>query len=220
MLSSIVNRSISHILPLLEKWVLKKGYDPNRYWTLRGRFFHLEEYQRALGWQHPWIVSQLNKMTWNKLLEIGCGFGRNLQFLRKQFPHQELVGIDFSPPLLRQAQKRLANSDVQLLEGSALTLPVLPTSIDVVLTMGLFMHILPQDIATAVSQVTGLDVAHFLIIEQNDSQLPRRKTESIPINPFTFSHDYQHLFSNSGSELVEKETRGDLTAFYFKKRNL
>lgn len=215
--SSFFNRVFSHVWPPIEKWILKEGYNPHRYWTLRGHFFHLEQYQRALHWQHPWIVDQLNTLTWHRLLEIGCGFGRNLQYLRKHFPSKDLIGIDFSRPLLRQAQRRLAGHNIQLCEGSVLSLPAISNCIDVVLTMGLLMHIPPEDMTKAVLHLSCLNAEYFLCVEQNSSGLSRERKETIRINAFTFSHDYEDLFRNIGMQLVRKETNANLTAYVFKK---
>ena len=52
-----------------------------------------------------------------RVLELGCGYGRILQALSKTYPDLNLTGIDHHPGLLRAAQGRLPNK-VKLLEGS------------------------------------------------------------------------------------------------------
>lgn len=43
-----------------------------------------------------------------RILEIGCGTGRNLEALARRFPQAELHGIDLSSDMLGQAAQRLA----------------------------------------------------------------------------------------------------------------
>lgn len=43
-----------------------------------------------------------------RVLEIGCGTGRNLACLAQRLPNTELVGVDLSADMLRQAAHRLA----------------------------------------------------------------------------------------------------------------
>lgn len=52
-----------------------------------------------------------------RILEIGCGTGRNLRRLQRLLPHAELVGLDLSEHMLAQAQKRLHGS-TRLLHGA------------------------------------------------------------------------------------------------------
>jgi S-adenosylmethionine-diacylgycerolhomoserine-N-methlytransferase len=42
-----------------------------------------------------------------RILEIGCGTGRNLAELAQVFPHAEIVGLDLSAEMLRKARERI-----------------------------------------------------------------------------------------------------------------
>lgn len=44
-----------------------------------------------------------------KILEVGCGTGRNLEALAKQFSDAEITGIDLSSDMLAIAQKKLTS---------------------------------------------------------------------------------------------------------------
>src|SRR5687767_6777949 len=134
------------VWPRVEPWVLRAGYDPQRYWRLRGRFFSIESYQRRYYWAHDWMLERLGAVEWETLLEAGCGFGKNLSLIRSRLPpSKRLYGLDFSQPLLKDAEKHLRGLDVTLLEGSVLSFPALPEVMDVILTFGLLMHIPPLD---------------------------------------------------------------------------
>ena len=51
-----------------------------------------------------------------RILEVGCGTGRNLAALRKAFPLSRIVGIDMSAAMLERAQRRLRGT-VKLIHG-------------------------------------------------------------------------------------------------------
>lgn len=53
-----------------------------------------------------------------RILEIGCGTGRNLARLAKRFPDAELVGVDLSPDMLAQARQRLQGRRVHLVQAA------------------------------------------------------------------------------------------------------
>lgn len=53
-----------------------------------------------------------------RILEIGCGTGKNLDRLQYYFPDAELVGIDLSPAMLEVAENKLVNSNqVKLIQA-------------------------------------------------------------------------------------------------------
>jgi S-adenosylmethionine-diacylgycerolhomoserine-N-methlytransferase len=55
-----------------------------------------------------------------RVLEIGVGTGRNLDWLGRRWRKAELTGVDLSPGMLRQARRRLAgrNQRLRLIEGA------------------------------------------------------------------------------------------------------
>lgn len=42
----------------------------------------------------------------DRILEVGCGTGINLQYLQKKYPDAELTGVDISEDMLRKARKK------------------------------------------------------------------------------------------------------------------
>lgn len=44
-----------------------------------------------------------------RILEVGCGTGRNLQSLRRMFPHAEITGVDLSADMLEIAKRKTSN---------------------------------------------------------------------------------------------------------------
>lgn len=74
-----------------------------------------------------------------RVLEFGCGIGRNIPFLQRAFPGAVIVGSDISPVSLETA--RLDNPDVAFIldDGTADDLGLF----DVIFVAGVFHHIPP-----------------------------------------------------------------------------
>lgn len=78
-----------------------------------------------------------------RLVDIGCGTGANLPMLREAVgPDGSVVGIDFSPLALAHAREELHQvSNLALVQGDALNLPVANNSADCVTMMDVLEHL-------------------------------------------------------------------------------
>jgi ubiquinone/menaquinone biosynthesis C-methylase UbiE len=81
-----------------------------------------------------------------RLLDVGCGTGRFLGFVKQNYPRLPVIGVDLSPAYLRQARRELgAWSWVELALGAAEALPFADASCDLVSCVYLF-HELPRTV--------------------------------------------------------------------------
>ncbi len=80
------------------------------------------------------------------LLDVGCGTGRFLEFLKQTWPRLSVLGIDMSEPYIKYARHHLANrSKISLAIAKAETIPCADNSQDAV--TGIFLlHELPPDV--------------------------------------------------------------------------
>src|SRR5579864_3508658 len=83
-------------------------------------------------------------------LEVGCNVGNQLVMLR-HLGYSNLAGIEIQDYALQVARSRLEN--VPLQQGSALALPFEDNSFDVVFTSGVLIHIAPEDLPRAMSEI-------------------------------------------------------------------
>ncbi len=134
-----------------------------------------------------------------KIIEIGCGAGRNLAFLYDQ-GYTNLAGIEINPhaiALLRETYPQLA--DITIYEGSAED--VLPTLTDdqfnVAVTMSTLQHIHPDstDVFDQLVRVAG----QLFVIEGP----PVRSRRQYP-------HDYDELFTSRGMTALETKSMKDI----------
>ena len=76
--------------------------------------------------------------TARRVLEVGCGEGRQLTAIGSRFPDAELVGLDLPDVELMEAWDGIESAMVQ---GSALTLPFADKSFDLVLVIEVLEHL-------------------------------------------------------------------------------
>ncbi|MCD7110745.1 class I SAM-dependent methyltransferase [Rhizobium sp. DKSPLA3] len=79
-------------------------YDATRKYYLFGRDTLIEDLKAASG---------------DRVLEVGCGTGRNLALIAQRYPRAKLYGLDISAEMLISAQKALAGSDATLRTADA-----------------------------------------------------------------------------------------------------
>lgn len=64
------------------------------------------------------VVALLQLPQSGRLLEVGCGSGRQLKITRRNQTNLELYGLDLSGPAIGHARRNLAGTDVDLRVGS------------------------------------------------------------------------------------------------------
>jgi len=80
-----------------------------------------------------------------RLLDIGCGTGRFLDFLKQAWPRLPVLGLDMSEPYVKYARRHLKRwSRINLTVGNAESLPVPDESQDAVTSIFLFHELPPK----------------------------------------------------------------------------
>lgn len=182
------------------------SYDPKKYWEKRWKTFIQESYQLQIHDSHYWVLSKIKKYKPKTILEIGCGFWRNIKFLKDNLDFSfEITGIDISQELIRQAGSFLDQYEgVDLQVFDILSLDI-SKEFDLVLIHGVFMHIPFDSFLENRRKLYTLNYKH--LIEVEEVVLDERwmiKTENI--NGYTFSHNYLNLNEN----IVEKDIKNNL----------
>jgi len=68
------------------------------------------------------LLNRIVALHKSRILEVGCGTGRNLRWLTRKMPSAELFGLDISSQMLQTAQAKLRReklSSIQLVHASA-----------------------------------------------------------------------------------------------------
>jgi len=114
--------------------------NPREYWRKRGgdEYFNVQETAENRILRSQFIGAEIGKLSYQSLLEVGCGYGRQLRnFLPGNI---RLVGCDFSRPQLLKAQEYLASKVPPLVEADGEQLPFRDKTFDVVLSSAVILH--------------------------------------------------------------------------------
>jgi len=86
----------------------RDDFDVNAYWLKRGRGYAderlPEEYHRI---QEQFLLRVIHegRLPMNRVLELGCGFGRVTRLIAGDFPEAQIVALDLSPEQLNSARR-------------------------------------------------------------------------------------------------------------------
>lgn len=123
--------------------------DPREYWTLRGgdEYFREQEGQELREARSDWIARRVAAYRPSSILEVGCGYGKQLRKLRRALPDCRIVGVDFSPSQLTRGRDYLDEREaasVSLALADGRRLPFADHSFDLVLTSAVILHNPPE----------------------------------------------------------------------------
>ena len=137
------HKSLRRALGRWPGWKRRLVYaDPRGYWTLRGGddYYREQEGQPARSARADWLAARGAAYRPASVLEIGCGYGKQLRALRRRLD-VPVVGLDFSPSQLGRGRAYLDGlGRCDLVLGSGLRLPFPDRSFDLVLTSAVILH--------------------------------------------------------------------------------
>lgn len=183
---------------------------PELYWRFWGAKLLADPWQKRIFPQQSWLRQQIKKLKPASVLEVGCGFGRNLKFLLEQGIGPEiLTGVDISAQLLEQA-----DLPVRLVRANVLNLPFTDRQFDLVFTHGLLMHLAPRQLPRALAELTRVSRKYLILIEEI-------RTRPQQLNYFTFAHDYDKILAKLPLKvMVKKKGRYWLSWYLLKKSSM
>jgi len=145
----VAHKALRRTLGRWPGWKRRLVYaDPRSYWTLRGGpdYFREQEDHPARSLRSGWLADRVASYRPTSVLEVGCGYGKQLGLIRSRLPGVRLVGVDFSPSQLGQARRHLADCDgIALALASGLRLPFPDGAFDLVLTSAVILHNPPAE---------------------------------------------------------------------------
>lgn len=86
---------------------------------------------RDAAWKRA-LVSGLPEAGRSTCVDLACGTGDITRLLAERCPDGEITGLDLTPAMLEQAQKRTRNKLIRFVEGSMQELPFDSESLDIV----------------------------------------------------------------------------------------
>ena len=188
----------------LKDWVMP--YSPENYWTNRGKNYfeeaqkgkrELPDSSREIVYRA--LIEALNRVSFNSLVEVGCGFGRNLKIIADSFSNKTLRGTDFSTEMLATAKDYLKlYSKIKVEKQDTRNLSFGNNSFDVVFSCESLLHIPKEGIRKAVGEMVRVSKKYILLIEPDLARTPffQRFFHAKQVS----FHNYPNLFRDAGME--------------------
>lgn len=169
-------------------------YDPRRFWES-----NTEEYVKWEIFQpdESEISDIVGRVQPQRLLELGCGAGRNIRFFESV---QAYVGMDISTNLLSLAADRANERTLGLVCGDAVELCFAANSFDMVFANSTLQHVEPDRIADCVAEILRVASRYVCIVEFTQEE---DGTGTWFEQTHMFRHDYESLFGDA-CEMLEK----------------
>lgn len=179
-------------------WNLSGGYQPKEFWDKWAETFMDDPWQAKIHPQHKWLLRKINTLKPESILEVGCGFGRNIKFLIENgIKPDSITGIDVSSKMITLAREDINNSRVKLSVCSIEEFDE-RKKFDLVFTHGVLMHIPSDSIEKALDKIADSSRKHIILIEQN--YLSSQSDES---SLYTFVHNYKSVLKMSNLYIIE-----------------
>lgn len=103
-----------------------------------------------------------------KILEVGCNIGMQLKALQK-LGFNNLYGVELQWYAVEKAMG--PSSKINIIQGSAFDLPFKDNYFDLVMTNGVLIHIAPQDLPQAMSEIIRCSNNYIMGFEYYSEQL-------------------------------------------------
>lgn len=97
------------------------------------------------------------------VLEVGCNVGRNLIVLKNLVP--ELHGVEPNSAACKACRENPELRDVTVREGDGFQLPFPDSSIDMVFTSGVLIHVAPENLDAMIAEIFRVARHYILAIE-------------------------------------------------------
>ena len=190
-------------------WFLQGPYKPKQFWSRWGKTFHLESIQQGIYPEHYWILKHIKRLKPKTLLEIGCGFGRNIKFLAKHYQYPlKVTATDISPSMIKNAKIFLEDVSFgkykpELKVADIVNLPFAKASFDIVLIHSVINYVQPPNFEKALKQSLKITKKYLILSEEHFADIKRNRQGFAKANKFTFAYDYQTALGALNCKIVD-----------------
>jgi 2-polyprenyl-3-methyl-5-hydroxy-6-metoxy-1,4-benzoquinol methylase len=139
------------------------------------------------------VYDQLKRLSFDSLIDVGCGDGRFLREMAKRYPNVKLLGIDYSERAIQFAKSM--NPSLNFKTSNIISEP-LRDRFDVATSIEVLEHIPPEQVPCfleAIANILHQDGSFVLTVPHTNKKVPAKH--------------YQHFTSNHLRELLEPHFR-------------
>lgn len=168
------------------------SYNPTAYWLKQGRAKAVKRDGDATLQQEQVLAELLNGLTFDSVLEVGCGDGRVTALVQRHRPASYLA-IDLSPHRIATASKRVPGVEFEV--SSLEDFEPSGRRWDLVIAAEVLMHIPTADIAGATNKLAYMSNRHVVTVDWAEGT----PTPDRPKTDWCFLHDYPALYDGLGT---------------------
>lgn len=172
------------------------------YWKKRGNNYYLEQQNSPkhvkdrLRSQEKQIVKLFKNKNFNKIFELGCGYGRFTKILYGELKPEKYVAIDISEGQIENARnyvnKKIEFNCVDFQNFNS------KEKFDLVFSSEVLMHINSTDIEEVIKKMISLSKGKVITLDWYNIE----KIGS-EVGGYCFMHDYSSLFKKCGAKSVK-----------------
>lgn len=193
---------------------LLRPYKPYEYWIDRGRVYQKEfEYSKIYQEQEKALVGYLKGLSFDTVLEFGCGFGRITKLLLENFPIKKYYAFDLSEDQIKNAQENC--KEFKNVNFSVSTIQDFESNekYNLVLGVEVLLHVIPKEINQIISHLITLSDSHMINVDWYQEDLKRVRS------PHNFIHQYEKIYKNLNgvAEVKKKRINEKICIFDAKK---
>jgi len=184
---------------------LGKKYNAKDYWLKRGKnYFKKHGGDIRKKPQEEFTIKFLNKIHFESVFEVACGFGRYTLLINKNFKPTEYYALDISPHQILNAQKICNDYKINWIE-SQFEEYKLNKKFDLVFGSEILLHVRPENIEEFIEHLISFSNKHLIFIDLGTEELRKMKLEKTDKLAYSFPHDFKRIFNlNEKVESIEE----------------
>jgi SAM-dependent methyltransferase len=178
---------------------MTEAFNVNEYWLGRGRDYMSEafphEFHRVQE-QFLLAILRATAIPLNRILEIGCGFGRITRLLAEAFPQANIMALDLSPDQLANARDycgKKPNISFQQYDFYS-TAPFPGRDYDAVIAVEVLLHHPTDFVLDLIKKLST--IAQYIVNIDWSEHWPWKTADHVWV------HDYSALYAGNGLQTV------------------
>ena len=198
----------------IRKYLEYINFNPKILWNNWGGKKYYDQFSSEEGQRNESIfLAKIDELKPNSIIDIGCGYGRYLKVISKNFPNIRLVGVDISSSQIEYAREYCKDyPNIELFEIDGKNLPFEKKSFEMSITYGCLTCVRPKDLKYFFNQIKNITKQCSILIEYDNSS---KKYNPMKDKYWFYNHNFNNLFKNENMTKNTQNPNGD-TVFVLK----
>jgi len=185
-----------------------RPYNVNKHWKKRGEIYYSLDSKNDRSAQEAQIVEYLKKISFNSVLEFGCGYGRLTKQILDNFSVEKYVAFDLSQHQIYNAKNFCKDYNVDFQQSTIKEFNT-KEKFDLVIGIEVLDWIKPEDIESTVRHLLGFTKKHLI-----HSNIGFEENYKITKRTKSFRHNFRRIYHQFASvnslEIIPGPKNGSL----------